>query len=64
MTKNKLISIKQETKEQLDKLKLCNDESYNSMLERVLPRWAIILKNKLEEEAVASSTIQNESKDS
>ena len=44
------ISIYKETKEELDKLKLCKDESYNSLLERMLPEWMIILKNKLEEE--------------
>ena len=61
MHKTKLIAIKSETKKQLDELKLCNDESYNSMLKRILPEWAIILKNKLnEEEAKAPSTIQDE----
>ena len=61
MNKNKLIAIKQETKETLDKLKLCNDESYNSLLERILPEWAIILRNKLEEEKQGASPLtQNE----
>ena len=54
MIKSKLISVKQETKEKLDDLKLCADESYNSILERVLFPWMKTLKIKLETEASAS----------
>jgi len=50
MAENKLIAIKPETKNQLDNLKLCQDESYNSMLQRVLPEWMRILKTKLKNE--------------
>ena len=44
------ISIQKETKENIDKLKICDDETYNSALKRILPEWAIILKKKLNEE--------------
>ncbi len=60
MTNRKLISVNEKTKEKLDSLKLCTDESYNSLLERVLPKWAQILKSKLEEEVLPSSPITNE----
>ena len=50
MNKNKLIAVKEDRKNELDRLKLCSEESYNSLLERILPNWAIMLRNKLEEE--------------
>jgi len=36
MDKNKLIAIKEETKDNLDKIKLCPEESYNSLLSRLI----------------------------
>jgi hypothetical protein len=44
------ISVEKQTKKELEKLKICDDESYNSLLKRILPSWAVILKNKLKEE--------------
>jgi len=52
------ITLKKETKGKLDSIKICKEESYNSLLERVLPKWAQILKTKLEETEV--SPTQNE----
>lgn len=65
MDKNKLIAIKPETKKQLDSLKLCEEESYNSLLKRVLPEWMIILKKELnKEEPRKAPPSQNEQPDS
>ena len=54
------ISIHKETKEQLDELKLCEDETYNSMLRRILPKWAIVLREKLNEGRAELSQQPNE----
>ena len=60
--KKTTIRLDKETKEELDKLKVCKDESYNSLLLRILPEWCIILKNKLKEETTEGSvaSIANE----
>ena len=55
------ITLNKETKKQLDSLKICQDETYNSLLERVLPKWAILLRTKLEEEVFASPSQNEES---
>jgi hypothetical protein len=51
------ISVQEKTKEELDKLKLCNDESYNSLLKRILPNWAelILELNKKEKDKPSQS---------
>lgn len=64
MNKNKLIAIKPKTKEELERLKLCPDESYNSLLERILPKWAQVLKSKLNEEASKEAPKTNETDNS
>mgnify|MGYP001609895897 FL=1 len=50
------IRVSEEIKSELDNLKICRDESYNSLLERVLPKWVQILRFKLLEEEAEAST--------
>jgi len=54
------ISLNKETKEEMDKLKLCREESYNSLLTRVLPRWMSVINNELNKERTKSPPLANE----
>nr|MBI4156759.1 hypothetical protein [Candidatus Woesearchaeota archaeon] len=45
MSKFSTIWIKKETKEELDKIKLCPDETYNSLLIRMLNSGGEIERN-------------------
>jgi len=60
MTKSKLITVKEDIKDKLDEIKLCQDESYNSVLARVLPKWAEAVLGELnKKEEKSGETSQN-----
>ena len=54
------IRVDEQTKEELAKFKLCPDESYDSLLKRVLPTWATTL-NELNKKEKDSPTKKNPS---
>lgn len=49
MTAKNIISVKEETKNNLDKIKLCSEKSHDSVISRILPKWAESLLKDIKE---------------